>query len=270
MSDNQISARADAPGATVLALEGIRVRFGGITAVDGVDLRVAPNEICGVIGPNGAGKTTLFDVIAGVRKPDEGKIFLDGSDMTKATSVAMARFGIRRTFQRIQTYGWLSVEDNVLAALDWRGGGGGVVADLFRLPSRRRIERQRRDQVEEVLRACGLWEIREQRVCDLPLGRARMVEFARAIVDPPKLLLFDEPTSGLDAADAEIMGEHIERLHKSETCAILLVEHNVSFVLRYAPRIVVLDLGKVLADGTPEEIQSDPAVLAAYFSGAVA
>ena len=149
-----------------------------------------------------------------MRKADAGTLWLDGADVTKSTSVAIGAGGVRRTFQRIQTYGWLSVEDNVLAALDWHGGGGGLVADLFRLRPRRRIERARRDQVGEVLQACGLFDIRSSRVCDLPLGRARMVEFARAIVDHPKLLLFDEPTSGLDAADAEIMGDHIEALLK--------------------------------------------------------
>ncbi|MGH9013679.1 MAG: ATP-binding cassette domain-containing protein, partial [Acidimicrobiia bacterium] len=126
-----------------MRLDQVSVRFGGIAALDQVSLEVAPGEVCGLIGPNGAGKTTLFDVISGVRRPDGGRVFLDGRDVTRWSAVRRARSGLRRTFQRVQTYGWLSVADNVLAAVEWESGGGGLVADLVASPTRRRREQQR-------------------------------------------------------------------------------------------------------------------------------
>src|SRR4051812_21865254 len=131
--------------APLLELEGIEVRFGGIKALQGVSLQGGPGEILGLIGPNGAGKTTLFDVISGVRGADSGEARLDGKSVTGRSSCSRARLGVRRTFQRVQTFGWLTVEDNFLAALEWRGGGGGVGADLIYFPTRRRRERRRRE-----------------------------------------------------------------------------------------------------------------------------
>ena len=137
----------------VLGLQRITVHFGGIAALTDVDLAVDAGQVCGLIGPNGAGKTTLFDVLSGVRIPETGRVMLDGNDITRWPAARRARAGLRRTFQRVQTYGWLSIADNVLAALEWRGGGGGLPADLLGLPTRRRRERERR---ERVLDLCGL------------------------------------------------------------------------------------------------------------------
>ena len=135
---------ADEHDRTILQLEGISVRFGGIVALGDVSFDAEAGEVLGIIGPNGAGKTTLFDVISGVRSPNEGRVVLNGIDLTGKSSDARARRGLRRTFQRVQTFGWLTVEDNVLTALEWRGGGGGFVADLVYSPTRRRRERARR------------------------------------------------------------------------------------------------------------------------------
>jgi branched-chain amino acid transport system ATP-binding protein len=250
--------------APTLALSGIVVRFGGIAAVDHVDLEVAPGEVLGLIGPNGAGKTTLFDVVSGVRTPDAGTVHLDGADITSWSAVRRARNGLRRTFQRVQSYTWLPVVDNVLAALEWRGGGGGLLADLVASPTRRTKERARRERVDEVLELCGLQDLRNEPAGSLPIGQARMVELARAIVDPPRLLLLDEPTSGLGASEVARLGDRIQMVRAAEGCAVLLVEHDVSFVMGQVDRIVVLGLGRVLAAGEPEEIRSNAAVRTAY------
>jgi branched-chain amino acid transport system ATP-binding protein len=259
-------ARAEPTGTDgiVLALSGVHVHFGGVTALVDVDLAVDAGDVCGLIGPNGAGKTTLFDVVSGVRIPDTGRVMLDGNEITRWPAARRARAGLRRTFQRVQTYGWLSIEDNVLAALEWRGGGGGLAADLLGSPTRRRRERERRERVAHVLELCGLTAVARDPAGSLPMGLARMVELARAIVDPPRVLLLDEPTSGLGDVEMSRLGDRIRAIQAEESCAVLLVEHDVGFVMEQCDRIVVLNLGEVIAVGGPQEIQADAAVRTAY------
>ena len=251
----------------MLELEEITVRFGGITALGGVSLLVGPGEVCGLIGPNGAGKTTLFDVVSGVRRPDRGRVLMDGVDISGLGPAARCWGGLRRTFQRVQTFGWLTVEENVLAATEWRGGGGGLLADLVMAPTRRRRERERRRLVAETLERCGLTAVRAEYAGSLPIGIARMVEFARATVEPPRLLLLDEPASGLDESEAVRLGEQIHAVRDDTGCAVLLVEHNAGFIMDHSDRVVVLALGEVLADGPPEEIRANPVVRTAYLGG---
>jgi len=251
-------------GAVRLRLSDITVRFGGITALDGVSLTANAGEVLGVIGPNGAGKTTLFDVISGVRTPNDGRVVLGDRDITRLSDTARARRGLRRTFQRVQAFGWLTVEDNVLTALEWRGGGGGFLADLVYLPTRRQKERVRRQRVEEVLDRCGLLPVRKELAGSLPIGVARMVELARAVVDPPQLLMLDEPASGLDETEVARLGTEIQAVRSEAGCAVLLVEHNAAFVMEQSDRVVVLNLGQVLAAGTPAEVQRNQDVRDAY------
>jgi branched-chain amino acid transport system ATP-binding protein len=246
-----------------LAVEAVSKHYGGITALTDVSLAVAPGEVCGLIGPNGAGKTTLFDIISGVQAPTSGTVRLASRDITSAPPERRARDGIRRTFQRTQLYGHLSVEDNILTATEWRGGGGGLLADLVGSPTRSRRERERRRRVAAVMEAVGLIEVRALPAGALPVGQARLVELARAVVDQPSVLLLDEPTSGLSDREAERFAAQIARL-RADDVAIVLVEHDVGFVMDRCDRVVVLDLGEVLAEGTPEEIRSHPAVRAAY------
>jgi branched-chain amino acid transport system ATP-binding protein len=250
--------------APTLVLTGVGVRFGGVVAVADTDLHVGPAEVCGLIGPNGAGKTTLFDVISGVRRPNSGTVVVDGQDITNWSPVQRSRAGIRRTFQQAQVFTWLTVEENVLAALDWHGGGGGAMADLLALPSRRSRERVRRERVAEVLDRCGLAAVADVQASSLPIGLARMLELARAIADPPKLLLLDEPTSGLDAAEAQRLAHQVDAVRLEHGCGVVLVEHDVSFVMDNCDRVVVLNLGRILATGTPREIRSNKAVRDAY------
>jgi len=263
--DGRVPASGDE---RMLTLRGVTVRFGGITALDAVSLDANRGEVLGIIGPNGAGKTTLFDVISGVRSPNEGSVLLAGQDVTSTSSTKRARRGLRRTFQRVQAFGWLTVEDNILAALEWHGGGGGFVADLAYFPTRRRREKERRRRVEEVLERCGLTAVRRELAGSLPIGVARMVELARAIVDEPKLLLLDEPASGLDETEVVRLGEQIQAVRDDSGCAVLLVEHNAGFVMQQSDRVVVLDLGTVLAEGLPSEVQRNQAVRDAYLGEA--
>jgi len=248
------------------ALEGsgVVVRFGGVTAVDHVDIQLRDGMILGLIGPNGAGKTTLFDALSGVVRVTGGRISLRGQDVTRSSIVVRARRGIRRTFQRQQTFGWLTVEENLLAALEWRGGGGGIVGDLVRWPGRAKLEVARRARVAEVLELCGLAASREQSVARLSIGQARLVEIGRAIVDEPSVLLLDEPTSGLQEAEVERVGALVRRISTETGCAVGLVEHDVGFVLGLSDRVVVLNLGTILEEGTPEDIGRSKAVAEAY------
>lgn len=252
------------PATPAIALRGVSVRFGGIAALTDVDLRLAPGEFCGLIGANGAGKTTLFDVISGLRRPDSGVVELHGRDVTGWRPNRRARAGLRRTFQRVQPFGWLTVEENLLVASEWRGGGGGVLADLVAAPSRARHTRERRARAEQVLERCGLIGLRDRPAATLPIGTARLVELARALMDEPSVLLLDEPASGLDHDEVARFGDLVQQVVATEGTAVLLVEHDVGFVLRRCERVVVLHLGQVLADGTPAQIRSDPRVLDAY------
>jgi branched-chain amino acid transport system ATP-binding protein len=255
---------AHSTGEPVLRAADVSVRFGGVAALDGVTFEARSGQIVGVIGPNGAGKTTLFDVLSGIRSPTSGAITYRGEDITRRSPTWRSRRGIRRTFQRQQMFGWLTVEENVLVALEWRGGGGGLLGDLLALPSRRRRERDRRHRSDDVLAVCGLDDVRSQPAGKLPIGRARMVEMARAIVDEPNVLLLDEPTSGLEENEAQSLGASMERVSRERGCAVVLVEHDVGFVMEHCDTIVVLNLGRVIAVGTPQEIRENAAVQEAY------
>ncbi|MFE5022052.1 ABC transporter ATP-binding protein [Streptomyces sp. NPDC056656] len=252
----------------VLEATGVGVRFGGIRALDGVGLTLRPGEVCGLIGPNGAGKTTFFDVVSGIRRPDEGRVLLDGEDITRRSPVWRARHGMRRTFQRQQLFGQLTVADNLLVAQEWRGGGGGLAADLLAAPPRRTYERRRREQAASMLRACGLDALAGEYAGALPVGQARMVELARAGVEGARVVLLDEPASGMTDDEIRQLTSVIRHLSGQQGCAVLLVEHNVTFVMDLCSRIVVLDLGTVLAEGTPAAVRADPAVRDAYLGSA--
>ncbi len=255
---------ASSPPPLALELRDVTVSYGGIVALDGVSLAIPRGTVSGLIGPNGAGKTTLFDVISGVCRPDRGRVFLDGEDVTSASVPTRCRRGAHRTYQRVQTFAWLSVTDNVLAALEWRGGGGGVLADLVRTPSRRRTEAERRARVADVLEQCGLTERRDEPAGSLPIGLSRMVEFARAIVDPPRLLLLDEPTSGLQESEAAELAAGIRNVVADTGCAVVVIEHDMPFVMANCDPVFVLERGRMLFTGTPAEVQVSKEVHVAY------
>jgi len=248
----------------VLEARDLSVTFGGVRAVDSVSLAFPAGEVCGLVGPNGAGKTTLFDCLSGVRRPNSGTVQLRGDDVTGRSATWRARHGVRRTFQRQQVFGRLTVEENVLVALEWRGGGGGLAADALRLPGRTRKEGARRSEVDGVLERCGLLAVRDSPASRLPIGAARMVELARALVDGPAVLMVDEPTSGLDAQEVARFSEVVHEARQDLGCAVILVEHDVEFVLAMSDRLVVLDQGRVIADGAPDVVRDDPVVRGVY------
>ena len=228
-----------------LAVESVMVRFGGLQALDDVSLRVAPGAVTGLIGPNGAGKTTLFDVVTGLRRPQGGRVLLDGDDVTSLAPHQRARRGIARTFQRLELFGTLSALENVqLAAEARRRHGATAVA-------------------EELLGRVGLAG-REGEAADLlPTGQARLLELARALATAPSVLLLDEPSAGLDEAESKALGGVLSGL-AAEGLAVLLVEHDVSLVMELCHHVVVLDAGVVIARGTPEAVRADPVVQHAY------
>jgi branched-chain amino acid transport system ATP-binding protein len=251
-------------GTRTLDVMGVSVHFGGIRALTDVSFSVAPGEVLGIIGPNGAGKTTLFDAISGLCALTAGAIHMTGADITRKSPVWRSRHGLRRTFQRQQVVGSLSVEDNLVAAQEWRGGGGGLLADVLSLPRRSRLERERRARAREVLEWCGLTSLASSPAGAVSIGMSRMIELGRAVVEPASVLLLDEPTSGLSRREISQLATTIEKVTDEQRCAVLLVEHDVPFVMQVCRRVLVLQLGTVLAVGTPETIRANDAVRAAY------
>jgi branched-chain amino acid transport system ATP-binding protein len=233
-----------------LQADGVSVRFGGVVAVDKVSLSVEAAAITGLIGPNGAGKTTIFNVFGGLQQPTEGKVLLEGRDITRLKAHARARRGMARTFQRLEVFGTLSVRDNIQ-----------VAAEIRKAWAR---DRSRPAAVaDELLDRIGLRDVAASRVDAVPTGTARLVELARALATRPSLLLLDEPGSGLDQQETAVLGEVLLDL-ASEGMAVLLVEHDVELVMRVCNRVNVLDFGRLIAEGSPAEVQGDPAVQAAY------
>jgi branched-chain amino acid transport system ATP-binding protein len=238
-----------------LEVEEVTVRFGGLTAVDSASFHVQPACITGLIGPNGAGKTTLFNVITGLQVPTGGRILLDGSDITHKRPYRRARIGIARTFQRLEPFGSLSARENVMVAME--------MARRYAKP-----ERLAASTADGFLELVGIAAVAEEKVESLPTGTARLVELARALATGPSVLLLDEPSSGLDEAETDSLGRLLHQL-AGDGLAVLLVEHDMPLVMDTCTYINVLDFGRVIASGTPTEIQNDPAVQRAYLgSGA--
>ena len=248
----------------MLTVHDVSVRFGGVHALDGLTFEVERGERIGVIGPNGAGKSTLLDVLSGVRRTSHGCVLFEEVEVSKLGPTKVSRLGLHRTFQRHQPFGWLSVEDNVLVALEWRGRGRRIMADVCALPKQGRRYRQHLAHAHELLELCGLSAARTRSAASLPIGQIRLLEFARAIADQPKLVLLDEPTSGLAQSDAARLGQVIREVNQSVGTACILVEHDVDFVVALSKRMLVLDQGRLLADGYPTSVLQMQEVVEAY------
>jgi branched-chain amino acid transport system ATP-binding protein len=234
----------------LLEVTDVSVRFGGLQALSNISVDVETGYVTGLIGPNGAGKTTLFNVVTGLQPPGGGRVVMDGIDITYAKPHRRARVGMSRTFQRLETFGTLSVRDNVLVAAEMRHSWSREKFD----PS---------DVADQVIGRIGLGSVAGERVDTLPTGMARLVEVARAVATQPRLLLLDEPSAGLNERETNELGTLLRAL-AADGLAVLLVEHDMSFVMGTCSRIHVLDFGMIIAVGTPAEVQADPAVRAAY------
>jgi branched-chain amino acid transport system ATP-binding protein len=243
------------------ALELTR-RFGGVVAVDGVSLRVGDGELCGVIGPNGAGKSTLFHLVAGHLRPNSGRVLFGGRDITGVAPDRRARLGIAIAFQTVRLFRGMTVLENVMVGAHASTRHGFWEAFL-RLPRHRREEREILERAERALDRVGLAGAAGRPAESLPIGQQRAVQVARALCGQPRLLLLDEPASGLRAEERRRLAGLLGDL-REEGLSMLLIEHDVAFVTQLAGRITVMDRGRVIAEGPPERIREDPAVIAAY------
>jgi ABC-type branched-subunit amino acid transport system ATPase component len=255
-------------GAALLNAEHVTVRFGGVLALDDVSLQAGEGTVVGLVGPNGAGKTTLFGVLSGLVRPRSGRVLLRGTDVTRAPPQRRAHLGLARTFQRIELFTELTVREHLVVAhrahehRDRR-----LLADLAGLGGR--SSPREREVVDRLLDMLGLAPMADQPAALLPLGTGRLVEVARALATEPAVVLLDEPTSGLDAEETTRLARALERTRSDVGVAVVLVEHNVDFVLELAEHVTVLDFGKSIATGTPPAIRANEAVQAAYLGSAV-
>jgi len=265
-------------GPVEVVLERVTKRFGGVTAVDEVSVRHDAGGVLGLIGPNGAGKTTLFNILSGVTEPTSGRILLDGDVITGERPDRIARRGVARTFQNLQVFGSLTVLDNVTVAAAAADGGGGLWRTLLPVPSGRATPGRatpgratpgratggtHEDEARTLLGRVGVAHLAGTTVTNLPYGLQRRVEIARALATRPRLLLLDEPLAGLSRAESADLARLFRDLVQSDL-TVILVEHDVATVMQVSDRVLVLDHGTLLADGTPATVQSDPRVRAAY------
>ena len=246
----------------LLEVDNVTVRFGGITALSGLSFAVREREIYGVIGPNGAGKTTLFNCLSRLYTPTEGDIRMGGQSLLALPSHAMVGMGIGRTFQNVALFGSMTVRENVMAG-SFGVTRSGFLRNIFRTAFARREEQETGERADALIEMLGLGAHAGTVVSELPFGVRKRVELARAVATKPQLLLLDEPAAGLNHEELESLKGNILAL-RANGCAVLLVEHHVGMVMALSDRVVVLNFGRKLAEGTPTEIQAHPEVIDAY------
>jgi len=248
--------------ARILEVDGLTLRFGGLTALDDVSFDIKEGEILGLIGPNGAGKTTCFNAITGVYKPTSGSIRFKGESLAGKKRFEITQAGIARTFQNIRLFPTMTALENVLVGADAQHSTG-IFSALFRLPKHRREEEAGHQQAMELLRFMGLSRKADELAANLSYGDQRRLEIARAMATQPKLICLDEPAAGFNPQEKRVLMDLIRKV-RDQGFTVLLIEHDMRLVMGVTDRIVVLEFGKKIAEGTPAEIRDNPAVIAAY------
>ncbi len=250
----------------VLQVEDLSVFFGGLVAVDGVSFYIKEGQIVGLIGPNGAGKTTIFNLLTGVYAPTRGDIYLDGKSILKKKTYQRSQLGIARTFQNIRLFKDMSVIDNVKTAMNGLMNYN-MFSGAFRGPGYRAQERKTSFNAHELLQVMGLDEHAHDMARNLPYGQQRKLEIARALASNPHVLLLDEPAAGMNPTETQDLLDTILMIRKKYDLSILLIEHDMNFVMGICEYIFVLDYGRMIAAGEPEAVQQNPQVIAAYLGG---
>ncbi len=247
----------------LLEVSSLVMRFQGITALSDVSFTMAPGSITSLIGPNGAGKTTMFNCITGMYRPTSGKVAFDGTDITAEAAHLVSRHGIARTFQNLALFAGLSVLDNLLVGA-YRQGSSGLLQGALLSPKARAEQRAAETAAREVLEFLGLPQTADMLPGELPYGRQKQVEFARALMQKARLVLLDEPMAGMSSSEKQAMTALIQRARTQYDMSFLIVEHDIPVIMDISDKIVVLDFGVKIAEGTPDVVRNDPAVIAAY------
>ena len=247
----------------LLEVKNIYKSFGGVKAIQNFSIEANAGEIHGIIGPNGAGKTTIFNTISGVYTADQGTVLLDGKDITKLEQYKITRLGMGRTFQNIRLFKGLTVEENVMCAFDPQSRYS-IVGGLLPTPKRRAEEKRGRELCEKYLTVVGMQDYLHERPENLSYGMQRRIEIARALMCEPKILLLDEPAAGMNPSETAELTETIRRIRDEFNIAVLLIEHDMSLVMGICEGIAVLNFGRIIAKGTPDEIRDNPQVIEAY------
>ena len=244
-------------------VKNLSKRFGGLKAVESLSFSVNNGSVHALIGPNGAGKTTVLNLISRFYTADEGQVFVQGKNILSMRDYDIFRTGIARTFQNLEIFGDLSVFENIMTAR-FRFMKSGVIANMLRLPRSRSEERKNKDRVKQIISLVGLQDIAFKRAGSLPYGQQKLVELARAMALEPKVLLLDEPAAGYNTEEVGKLAQLLLKVKDILKASILLVEHNMSLVMAISDRITVMHHGQFLAEGTPPEIEKNPAVIEAY------